>query len=291
MSSTNTAPFSQVTIVVVTYNSAHCLDALHPLLQHCPHIVVSDNASADGTVALAQSLWPHAQVLAHSRNLGFGAANNRALATAQTPFALLLNPDCEMTCQQLQQLLAAAEQFPDAAMLAPQLVDAQGRPEVNYRWPSTHWVSKGPAASGPACVGFVCGAAMLLRMSVCSPTDFFDETYFLYYEDDDLCLRFMQAGLPMIIVPQVQVMHRSRGSVRGKSPWRSEYWRGYHHAQSKLLFSSKHSSAQAAQRLRVRLLWQTAFTLPLRAVLFSPKHLARMWGRLQGALHWTPSRR
>jgi GT2 family glycosyltransferase len=284
MSPSAIAPLSSVTIIVVTYNSAHCLAALHPLLQQCPHIIVSDNASGDGTAVQAQALWPQATVLAHERNLGFGAANNRALAQVQTPFALLLNPDCEMSVAQLQQLLAAADQFPEAAMLAPQLVDAHGQPEVNYRWPSTHWASKGPAASGPASVGFVCGASMLLRMDACRPTGFFDESFFLYYEDDDLCLRFFKARLPMVIVPQVKALHRSRGSVKGKSPWRSEYWRGYHHAQSKLIFARKHSSAAVAERLRRQLIWQTALALPLRVLLFSPKLIARMWGRLQGVL-------
>ena len=114
----------------------------------------------------------------------------------------------------------------------------------------------------------------------------FDESFFLYYEDDDLCLRLFQARLSMVIVPQVLAVHRSRGSVRGNSPWRSEYWRGFHHAQSKLVFAAKHTSMQAARRLRAQLLWQTVLMLPLRTVLFSPKHLARMWGRLQGALRW-----
>jgi N-acetylglucosaminyl-diphospho-decaprenol L-rhamnosyltransferase len=278
---------SSVTIIVVTYNSAHCLAALHPLLQQAPHVVVSDNASGDGTAAQAQALWPHASVLGHDRTLGFGAANNRALARVSTPFALLLNPDCEFSPEQLAQLLAAADQFPEAAMLAPQLVDAKGHPEVNYRWPNTLWASKGPGASGPVSVGFMCGAAMLLRMSVCQPTGFFDETFFLYYEDDDLCLRFFKAGLPMVVVPSVHAMHQSRGSVKGKTPWRSEYWRGFHHAQSKLIFSTKHDSPAAAELLRRQLIWQTALALPLRLVLFSPKLIARMWGRLMGVLIWT----
>ena len=278
---------SSVTIIVVTYNSAHCLAALHPLLQLAPNVVVSDNASGDGTAAQAQARWPHASVLGHDRNLGFGAANNRALARVSTPFALLLNPDCELSPEQLAQLLAAADQFPEAAMLAPQLVDAKGLPEVNYRWPNTLWAAKGPGATGPVSVGFVCGAAMLLRMSACQPTGFFDETFFLYYEDDDLCLRFFKAGLPMVVVPSVHAMHQSRGSVKGKTPWRSEYWRGFHHAQSKLIFSTKHDSPAAAERLRRQLIWQTALALPLRVVLFSPKLIARMWGRLMGVLIWT----
>jgi GT2 family glycosyltransferase len=286
MSPSAIAPLSSVTIIVVTYNSAHCLAALHPLLQHGPHIIVSDNASGDGTAAQAQALWAQATVLAHERNLGFGAANNRALAQVQTPFALLLNPDCEMSVAQLQQLLAAADQFPEAAMLAPQLVDAHGQPEVNYRWPSTHWASKGPAASGPVSVGFVCGAAMLLRMSACQPTGFFDETFFLYYEDDDLCLRFFKAGLPMVVVPSVQALHRSRGSVKGASPWRSEYWRGYHHAQSKLTFVAKHFGGLQAAKKRHRLMLLTLLALCIRILLPSPKHVARMAGRLGGLLRY-----
>jgi GT2 family glycosyltransferase len=277
---------AQVTVVMVTYNSAHCLPLLGPLLSICPNVVISDNGSDDETAVHVQSLWPHALVLAHGRNLGFGAANNRALATVKTPFALLLNPDCEMTPQALEELLQAAHLFQDAALVAPQLMASDSRPEVNYRWPSALWASRGPAAEGPLCVGFVCGAVMLLRMERMAGHGFFDERFFLYYEDDDLCLRLFQAKLPMVLCPQVKVLHRSRGSVRGRSPWRSEYLRGYHHAQSKLIFLNKHESLQAALRLRRQLIWTTTLALPLRVVLFSPKLVARMWGRWRGLLKW-----
>jgi len=285
----NPSAFSNVTVVVVTYNSAHCLPMLSPLLSVCPHVVISDNGSDDATATQAQALWPHATVLAHGRNLGFGAANNRALAQVKTPFSLLLNPDCEMTPPALQALLEAADTFPDAAVVAPQLMASEDRAEVNYRWPSAYWTSRGGAAEGPLCVGFVCGAVMLLRMERMAITGFFDERFFLYYEDDDLCLRLFQAHLPMVLCPEVKVLHRSRGSVRGRSPWRSEYLRGYHHAQSKLIFLNKHESLQAARRLRTQLIWTTTLALPLRVILFSPKLVARMWGRWRGLLEWNAS--
>jgi N-acetylglucosaminyl-diphospho-decaprenol L-rhamnosyltransferase len=275
-----------VTVIVVTRESAHCLPALNALLSHCPNVIVSDNGSADGTATGARRLWPHAIVLEHGRNLGFGAANNRALARVQTPFALLLNPDCEIERDGLLTLLTMAAELPKAAVLAPQLVSASGKLEINYRWPQTLWAPRGPSASGPTCVGFVCGAAMLFRMASFREIGFFDEQFFLYYEDDDLCLRLFNAGQSIVVVPSVLATHHSRGSVRGASPWRHEYARGFHHAQSKLQFATKYRSREEAQRLRRWLLTTTTLGLPLRAIVFSPKLLARMFGRWRGLIDW-----
>lgn len=276
-----------VTVVVVSHHSAHCLAGLNALLQHCPHVIISDNASNDGTPEQARALWPHAQVLSHPLNLGFGAANNRALTRVSTPFAFLLNPDCEITPQGIGQLLHTAHLWPAAAMVAPQLMQANGAPEINYRWPHLLWHSRGPAVTdGPACVGFICGAAMMLRMSAFGG-QFFDEQFFLYYEDDDLCTRLFNQCQAMVIDPSAKATHRSRGSVLGKHPLLSEYIRGYHHAQSKLIYTTKHVNVTTARRLRIRLIWQTVLALPLRVVLFSPKLIARMWGRCLGVSRWS----
>lgn len=286
-SAVNQGLLNEVTVVIVTFNSAHCLTELGRQLANCPHVILVDNGSDDGCAQLAQQHLPQAQVMALPINLGFGAANNRALAHVQTPFALLLNPDCEITPQAIAQLLHTAHQWPKAAMVAPQLLQANGAPEVNYRWPHLLWQSQGPAVTeGPACVGFICGAAMLLRMGAFDG-QFFDEQFFLYYEDDDLCTRLFNQRQAMVIDPAATATHRSRGSVRGKHPLRSEYLRGYHHAQSKLTFTAKHVNAATADRLRTRVIWQTLLALPLRVMLFSPKLIARMWGRCLGLSRWS----
>lgn len=277
---------NDVTVIVVTRDSAHCLQGLDPLLSQCRQVIISDNASTDGTADQAATLWPHAQVLRHDRNLGFGAANNRALERVATPWAFLLNPDCAVTVPQLGELLAVSEQWPDASVIAPQLVGVNGMLEVNYRWPRTAWEAQGPEAQGPLCVGFVCGAAMLMRLERFEGIGFFDERFFLYHEDDDLCLRLFQARRALIVVPSVHAVHRSRGSARGASPWRHEYVRGYHHAQSKLIFAVKHGTVSQAVGERRRLLCLTLLVLPLRILAFSPRMIARMWGRLRGLLDW-----
>ena len=282
------AALDRVTVVVVTFNSAHCLPALGQSLGDCPHVMVVDNGSDDDCATEAKRWLPQAKVMALDRNLGFGAANNRALQEVNTPFALLLNPDCEISTANIAGLLEVADEYADAAIVAPQLVDGQGHLDINYRWPHLHWQSRGPAADGPACVGFVCGAAMLFRLQAFEGVGFFDERFFLYYEDDDLTLRLFQGHRPMVIAPAVRAVHRSRGSVKGKQPWRSEYLRGYHHAQSKLVFTGKHYSPRKAKIQRRIILITTILTLPPRIILFSPKLISRMCGRLIGALKFKP---
>lgn len=280
-----------VTVVIVSYNSAHCLARQGELLHACPHVIVVDNGSSDGSPDVARRHLPQARVLALPRNLGFGAANNRGLAQVRTPLALLLNPDCEMGAEAVRALVDVARRWPEAAIVAPQLVEAHGTPEVNYRFALTDWPAKGPGAEGECCVGFVCGAAMLWRLARFEGVGGFDERFFLYYEDDDLCLRLRRAGRPMLIAPQVRARHRSRGSVRGRQPWRAECLRGYHHAQSKLIFASLHQGPAHALRLRRTLLLGTALALPLRLLLPKPGLVARMWGRWRGtrAWRWSPA--
>jgi len=272
----------QVTVVVVTFNSAHCVVALAQALTTMRNVIVVDNGSLDGTVSAVKQSIPHAQLVSNRRNLGFGAANNLALQRVATRFALLLNPDCETNASEIQKLLAAVQDNSGFAIAVPQLVSPSGLPEVNYRWPSTDWKSSGPPADGPCCVGFVCGAAMLFNMEVMNPVGFFDEEFFLYYEDDDLCKRVFDQKRQMLVIPSVRMTHRSRGSVGGKHRWRSEYLRGFHHAQSKIRFSGKYQGKVQAEQLRRRTLYLALLSFPVRILLPIPRHLARLAGRIAG---------
>lgn len=279
-----------VTVIVVSYNSAHCLPFLGQSLCCGENITVVDNASQDGTAAAVARHLPQARFVGLDRNLGFGAANNIALRAVRTPFALLLNPDRDTAPADIARLVEAAHVHPRAAILAPQLLRQDGQPDINYRWPRGAWTSRGIGADGPVCVGFVSGAAMLLRIGV-KDLGFFDEAFFLDYQDDDLCQRLFNARREIILVPEVVALHRSRGSVRGPHPWYGEYLRGYHHAQSKVTLAGKHHSPARSRAQRGKLLWLTALTLPLRVLLYAPKLTARKLGRLRGLVDWIPEQR
>jgi N-acetylglucosaminyl-diphospho-decaprenol L-rhamnosyltransferase len=287
----NSQPFDAgldaVTVVVVTFNSAHCVAALARSLASFAHVIVVDNASQDQTREAVSQGMPHARWIGNQRNMGFGAANNLALRQVRTRFAFLLNPDCEASPDDVAALLQAGRIYPGFAIIVPQLTQPSGRPDVNYRWPSTDRASRGPAADGPCCVGFVCGAAMLFNMEVMREVGFFDESFFLYYEDDDLCRRAVDCGRQLLVIPSVRVVHRSRGSVGGAQRWRSEYWRGYHHAQSKIRFAAKYQGVPRARQLRRRVLLLALLALPLRLLLPVPRHVGRLAGRIAGLLNGT----
>jgi N-acetylglucosaminyl-diphospho-decaprenol L-rhamnosyltransferase len=275
-------PLDELTVIIVTYNSAHCLEALAPALKGLVNLVFVDNASTDATAEKIAEFLPNARLLLNEKNKGFGAANNRALQQISTQFALLLNPDTLPDSDFFEKMLQAAEQFPEAAMIAPQLIDRNNSEEINYRWPSSEWISKGPGADGPCCVGFLCGAAILLNVRNMSQIGFFDEDFFLYYEDEDLSQRTFKALGPMMVIPQIRIKHLSRGSVKGRSPLRSEFLRGYHHAQSKILFEQKHG--KHARWLRWKTLGLALLLLPIRLFLPKTKYVARLLGRVVGLL-------
>jgi len=276
---------NDVTAVVVTFNSAHCIEHLAKSLATWPHVTIVDNGSNDRTRDLVAQYLPRARWIGLDDNLGFGAANNQALAQVLTPYALLVNPDCLVGAKDALALLQTAHHWPQAAVIVPQLMDSKGRLQLNYGWPRPRWISRGPEAQGPLCVGNACGAVMLLRLDAMPTREWFDTRFFLYYEDEDLCLRLFAAGLPVVVEPSVRVVHVNRGSVRGSRPLQVEYLRGMHHAMSKILFTAKHQGEGAASRQRRLARLQSVAVLLLRVLLPSPRHLARAWGRVVGFWH------
>lgn len=279
-----------VTAIIVTYNSAHCLRDLASSLTAFKNIVIVDNGSKDDIVTAAEQRIAHAKLIQLPHNQGFGAANNVALnwvlGEALTPFAMLINPDCRLAPQAMAQLVQTAHDHPSAAIVAPQISRPDGKLEVSYRWPQNWWRSSGSAAEGLCCVGFVSGAAMLFRLSAFEGIGFFDEDFFLYYEDEDLCTRLFKAKRNMIVDPQAHAIHASRSSVKEGFPWRSEYIRGFHHAQSKLIYERKHGQVHRIQALRWRVLMLALLTFPFRLLWPQPRYLVRLMGRIAGLIQY-----
>lgn len=274
---------ARVTVVLVTFHSAHCAPELGRALADFPHVTLVDNASTDDTLAQFRHHLPKASVLANERNLGFGAANNRGVWAADTEFVLLLNPDCVLDAQAVGALVRCADAFPRAAMIGPQLLDRSGQNDISYTWAQDSWSSRGPGADAEACVGFISGACMLIRRDAMLKVQGFDEGFFLYYEDTDLCLRLAQEFGELIVAPQARVTHLSRGSSSGKGRFKAEYMRGYHHIQSKFLFNLKHLGIEVSRMRRWRYCMVAALEMMVRILVLDLIRATRVLGRVIGA--------
>lgn len=276
---------SRVTVVMATFHSAHCVPELATCLAPFPHVVVVDNASTDDTVAQVRQQLPHARVTVNERNLGFGAANNQAIAQANTEFVLLLNPDCVITPEAVGHMMDVAARYPGASAIGPQLLGRKGQLDLSYCMKASGWPTHGPAAEGETSVGFLSGACMLIHRNAMQRIGGFDEDFFLYQEDADLCVRLAAQCGELIVAPASRVVHYSRGSSGGKGIYKAEYNRGYHQIQSKFLYARKHLGGTVGTLTKVRYMVAAAIETVLRLVLLDTRRAARTWGRVMGVLN------
>ncbi|MGI6244372.1 MAG: glycosyltransferase family 2 protein [Pseudochelatococcus sp.] len=201
--------------VVVSFNSAQvlpsCLDALR---REGARPIVVDNASGDDSVAVAQAHG--ARVIRNARNEGYGRANNIGIRAADGDYALVINPDAVLDPGALAGLLAAAERYPDAALLAPRIVENDGRFFFQFRSLLSSFLANPSGArrfpEGDCCAPFLSGAALLVRRDVFLAIGGFDENIFLFYEDDDLCRRLADAGRSLVHVHGATARHRRGAS-------------------------------------------------------------------------------
>jgi len=225
-----------VTAVICAHDSAHALpDCLAALRRDGVPALVVDNASTDATAAMAGRAG--ATVLRQARNEGFGRAMNAGVAAATTEFCLLTNPDLVYDPGAVAALMAAAGQWPDAGLLAPRLVEPDGRVFWQARSLLAAVLTNPPGRlvlpEGDCCAPFLSGASLLVRRERFLEMGGFDPQIFLFYEDDDLCRRMSDAGHALVHVQAATARHgRGRSTAPGpgrvfRSRWHMAWSRCY----------------------------------------------------------------
>lgn len=273
-----------VTIITVAYHSFAVLPAMAASLPPGVRLVVVDNGDDDGLRGWAAGRGGVRLIVAPG-NRGFGAACNLGAATAESGLLLFLNPDAQLLPGCLAALLAAAGRWPAAAAFGPLLIDAGGRAGHKGHTALAPLDRFGPgvAPQAEAEVPVLSGAALLVRRAAFAAVGGFDPALFLYYEDDDLCLRLRAAAGPLVLVPGAQVRH-SAGHSTARSPGLARL-RGYHLMRSYMLAARKHGLPLP---LLTGLIGSLRFALS-RPGLFSATGRAHAAGRLAGL--WAMRRR
>jgi len=221
----------RIAAAIVNFNTRDHLDRCLRSLEREPlsQLIVVDNASTDGSQAVVEQRTPRAHLIANATNTGYGAAGNQALREARSEYLLLLNADTEVRPGAIAQLAAYLDAHPDVAIAAPRLEDGTGATQTScFPFPGTRgWLfENGPltlwtrlvpwarersvsfrTSLDSRAVPWALGAALFVRREAALAVGAFDESYFMYFEEVDLCYRLALAGWETHFVPAAVVMH------------------------------------------------------------------------------------
>jgi hypothetical protein len=261
-----------VAVVVVSYEAREPLLAcLASVRAHAglPHeIVVVDNASTDGSADAVRSGHPEARLLANARNVGFARACNQGWRATRAPLVLFLNPDAEIGPGAVAALAGVVERRPDVGAAGPRTrsgddaIQVSTGPDLSLLSEAVqHRLVRGVARRDPGAlaaaearhaaereVDWVSGACLLARRTALEAVGGFDEAFFLYEEDADLCRRLRAAGFRVVHTPAAEVRH-ALGRSMSRAPLRARL--AYH--RSHLLYYRKHNGLASRAALRLLL--------------------------------------
>ena len=284
------AALARVCVVSIAYNSAAALRGMLASVPPGLGVIVVDNASADDSVAVAEAAG--ARVIRNGANLGFGAGCNIGMNAAETAFVLLANPDTRLDGKAIARLVAAADAFPDAAILAPMLCDETGARvrswdvEQLHRRKLARKRDAEPWPEGPLCAEFLSGACLLLRASEGLR---FDEAFFLFYEDDAICAAARAKGRALVLVPDA-VMHHAGGGSSAPSQALSAF-KARHMAWSRLHYMALMRGDLAARREAWARVWHHASKAFGHGLTLRFEKLRADMAGLGGTLAWLRGRR
>uniref|UniRef100_A0A7C4TB11 Glycosyltransferase n=1 Tax=candidate division WOR-3 bacterium TaxID=2052148 RepID=A0A7C4TB11_UNCW3 len=253
----------EISIIIVNYNVKHFLEQCLMAIERARHnlrieIIVVDNASVDGSKAMIKKRFPNVQLIENYKNLGFARANNQALRIARGKYILILNPDTLIQEDTLEVLKKFLDEHPDSAAVGCKLLNPNGsfqyasRRSIPTPWvaftkiiglsrifPKSHLFGKYNLTFLPfdleSEVDVLSGSLMMIRKDVLDRIGYFDEDYFMYGEDIDLCYRIKKSGGKIYYTPKTKAIH-----YKGESTRRAEFSYITNFYSSMLIFINKH---------------------------------------------------
>lgn len=197
-----------LSIVIVNTNNRKILEECLSSIYKSTHqitfeIIVSDNASSDGSQDMVKNKFPEVKLIKNKENLGFIKASNLGLKQSQARYDMLLNDDTIVKEGSLDKLVEFMDKTPEAGACGPKLLNVDGTLQhQGGLLAKKFWQSKIPTT-----VDFVIGAALVVRKEVIDKVGVMDENLFFYNDDLDWCMSIRNAGYKIYFVPGAEIMH------------------------------------------------------------------------------------
>jgi len=264
-----------ISIIIVNYNTAHmivpCLESITADQTVPVETIVVDNASTDDSVSLIKQNFSWVTLIESDQNLGFGKANNLAFQQAKGRYIYFLNPDTQIKPGIFQTMLDYMENHKDIGLAGTRIIfpDGQEQDSVQSLYPRHRYAKKKfDALKGE--IAWVLGASMIARHEIIQKIGGFDERFFLYAEDIDLCLTIRQHGWKIGYIPDALITHWARQSEISSPP--AAVWQRLLIADRQ--FFEKHFSKLSYQIIKwsniIQAIWRI-FTLKITRPFVSNK--------------------
>ena len=260
-----------ITFVIVSFRSGHIIEKCIKSINSKIKIIVVENSNNIQVKGYLENKFSNVQVIIAKKNLGYGKGNNLGISKVDTQYAFILNPDTILEENSLEKFYKA--QFflkDDFTILAPNLFNNYG-----YFLNSNKNINKEILE-----VDYVKGFAMLINLKKIHPKDLFDENFFLFLEEIDLCKRIKQNGGKIFVIQNSKIHHL--GKQASENILNIELCRNWHWMWSLFYYNYKHFGVITAYRVAIIRFFSSIFKLFFSFVFFNKKKILIHYYRING---------
>ena len=220
---------SNITVIIASFKSGEKIKKCLNSIDRQVKVILVENSNNTDFKKNIEKEFRNVECILTGDNLGYGKSNNLGLKKANTKYALILNPDATLHSTTLKNFLKTSEEFPEFAIMGPYTEDIKINKEKNYS-----------NIDKPIKAINVKGFAMFLNLSEFKEVGFFDENFFFYFEEIDLCRRLINNGKKIYIVPSIKINHDGGQSHESSINKEMELSRNWHWMWSTFNYHKKY---------------------------------------------------
>jgi len=258
-----------LTVIITTFKSdlkiENCLNSINSQIK----VIVIENSQSESFKIHIEKKYKNVECILPKENLGYSKANNLGLSKVKTKYALILNPDTVLDPQAINNFLEFTKNHEDFAIVGP----------------NQNEQIKNNLKETPFEVKKIKGYAMFLNLNKFLNIGFFDENFFLYLEEIDLCKRVKQIKEKIYVDPNIQVLHFGGASVDPKLSEEVELNRNWHWMWSRFYFNKKHTHYFFALIFMMPKLLSSILKIIMYSVTFKTKKRKIYLMRLSGLIN------